>query len=121
MRDIIDQAAQKGIVVVAAAGNDATSAPFYPAAYQPEVLSVTASAGNQLAPYANYGPYVDLIAPGTALVLFGNSAYLVSGTSSSSSAISGLIAGVANAQHVSVKTASAAVVNTPSLQFKTGK
>ena len=121
LRDIIDQAAQKGIVVVAAAGNDATSAPFYPAAYQPQVLSVTASAGSQLAPYANYGPYVDLIAPGTALVLYGNSAYLVSGTSSSSSAISGLIAGVANAQHVSVKTASAAVVNTPSLQFKTGK
>lgn len=121
LRDIIDQASQNGIVVVAAAGNDASTAPFYPAAYQPEVLSVTASAGNQLASYANYGTYVDLIAPGTTLVVYGNSAYLVSGTSSSSASISGLIAGVADAQHQTVKAASTAVVNTPSLQFKPSK
>jgi hypothetical protein len=121
LHDIIDQATQKGIVVVAAAGNNASAAPFYPAAYQPEVLSVTASAGNQLASYADYGSYVDSIAPGTALVVFGNSAYLVSGTSSSASFVSGLTAAIANSQHMTVSAASTTVLNTPGLQFKAPK
>ena len=53
-----------GSLVVAAAGNDNTSAPFYPAAC-PEAISVTAIAPNYTrAPYSNYGATVDITAPG---------------------------------------------------------
>lgn len=53
-----------GLVIVAAAGNEAGSAPSYPAA-SPGVISVAAvdAAGN-LAPYSNFGSTIDLAAPG---------------------------------------------------------
>ncbi|MBB5954659.1 hypothetical protein FHS29_001229 [Saccharothrix tamanrassetensis] len=47
-----------GAVVVAAAGNGATSRPVWPAAL-PEVVAVGADA-----PFSNHGPWVDAIAPG---------------------------------------------------------
>jgi serine protease len=54
-----------GVIVVASAGNDASSAPSYPAAYQ-GVLSVSATtiANNAIAPYSNSGSTIDLAAPG---------------------------------------------------------
>jgi len=121
LRQVIDQAAQKGIVIFAAAGNDASADPFYPAAYQPQVLSVTASDGNGLASYANYGSYVDLIAPGTEIVPFRTSAYMVSGTSTASAYVAGMTAGIANAQSISVGQASKLITSTPAYQFKNGK
>jgi serine protease len=53
-----------GLVVVAAAGNQASTLPAYPAA-SPGVLSVVAvDAAANLAPYSNFGASVDLAAPG---------------------------------------------------------
>jgi serine protease len=60
----IDEVRQRGIVLVAAAGNEATSAPLYPAAYD-GVLSVSASSIRKtLAGYSNFGATIDLAAPG---------------------------------------------------------
>lgn len=57
-------ARDQGVLVVAAAGNDGTSTPSYPAAY-PSVLSVGAVDVLRLRePYSNFGPTVDLVAPG---------------------------------------------------------
>jgi len=55
-----------GVTVVAAAGNDATSIPSYPASYE-GVISVSAvgSDGNR-AFYSNFGQNVDVAAPGGA-------------------------------------------------------
>jgi serine protease len=54
----------RGVVVVAAAGNDAASRLDYPAA-GPDVISVGAStADGCLAAYSNRGPALDLLAPG---------------------------------------------------------
>lgn len=54
----------KGIIVIAAAGNESTSAPSYPAAYD-EVISVSATNRNtELASYSNYGNSIDIAAPG---------------------------------------------------------
>jgi serine protease len=54
----------KGIVVVASAGNDTSAAPSYPASYN-GVISVSAlDVGNNLAPYSNFGTNIDIAAPG---------------------------------------------------------
>jgi serine protease len=60
----ITSAANAGVLIVAAAGNEGTSDPEYPAAY-PEVLAV-AAVGPDGAPaaYSNFGSYVALRAPG---------------------------------------------------------
>ena len=72
---------ERGVLFLAAAGNEPTTAPNYPAAY-PEVLAVTAGGRNgQLASYANRGDFVDVAAPGSSIIHFDGKAYLVSGTS----------------------------------------
>jgi serine protease len=64
MKDAIDYAHSKGVVIVAAAGNSARNAAEYPARY-PHVIGVAAldPAGNKT-PYSNYGAGVDISAPG---------------------------------------------------------
>lgn len=65
--DAIDYAVSKGVVVVAAAGNDGTTAKSYPAAY-PGVIAVGATdgAGNR-ASFSQYGSWVTLAAPGVGI------------------------------------------------------
>ncbi len=64
MKDAIDYAYSKGVVIIAAAGNSNQNAASYPARY-PKVISVSAlDAAGQKAPYSNYGAGVDISAPG---------------------------------------------------------
>ncbi len=61
---LYDAVQATGVVVVAAAGNEASSAPFFPASYD-GVISVSAVDGQRrLAPYSNTGPDIDVSAPG---------------------------------------------------------
>jgi serine protease len=64
MEEAIDYAHQKGVFVVAAAGNSNQNSASYPARY-PHVVGVSAldPAGNK-APYSNFGAGVDISAPG---------------------------------------------------------
>ncbi len=64
-------AQSRGAVVVAAAGNEATGTKLYPAAY-PGVVAVAALDGKGT-PWANsnFGDFVDLAAPGSALMPVG--------------------------------------------------
>jgi serine protease len=62
-QDAFDEVRAAGSIVIAAAGNNASSAPFYPASYA-GVISVSAvDFEKKLAPYSNFGN-VDLAAPG---------------------------------------------------------
>ncbi len=57
-------ASNKGALLVAAAGNDGSSAPSYPAVY-PQVVSVAAvDRTNARAPFSNFNPDVEVSAPG---------------------------------------------------------
>ena len=61
---LYQQVYDMGIIVVAAAGNESTSAPSYPASYE-GVISVSAlDANNDLASYSNFGNKIDIAAPG---------------------------------------------------------
>ncbi|MFV2057960.1 MAG: S8 family serine peptidase [Thiohalomonadales bacterium] len=58
-----------GVIVVAAAGNESTSSPVYPAAYD-GIISVSAVDANEhLAPYSNFGSSIDVTAPGGRILL----------------------------------------------------
>ncbi|WP_417538659.1 S8 family serine peptidase [Marinobacter sp.] len=64
LQNAIDEVVANGVIVVAAAGNQASSSPAYPAAAE-GVFSVSAvDAGGSLAGYSNFGPWIDLAAPG---------------------------------------------------------
>lgn len=116
LHDIIQQAAQKGIPVFAAAGNDASPEPFYPAAY-PEVISVTAGQQGKLANYANFGNFVDLMAPGSSVVYFNNNAYLVNGTSTSTAFVSGTVGATAANKNAPVSQVVSAILASPAFKF----
>ncbi|MGB5616851.1 MAG: S8 family serine peptidase [Desulfobacterales bacterium] len=63
-QEVYDKVRAEGIILVAAAGNFASSLPVYPAAYQGVLAVSGVDINEQLAPYSNFGSYVDLTAPG---------------------------------------------------------
>jgi subtilase family serine protease len=64
----VQDAWNAGLVIVAGAGNDGTTAPFYPAALQ-NVISVAAFDENHArASFSNWGSWVDIAAPGTVIM-----------------------------------------------------
>lgn len=63
-QEAINYASSKGLVVVAASGNDSLSTSVYPAAYE-NVLAVSSySKSRNLSDFSNFGYYIDLSAPG---------------------------------------------------------
>ncbi|MCO5175465.1 MAG: S8 family serine peptidase [Thermomicrobiales bacterium] len=88
----INYAWSRGVVVVAAAGNESSTSAFYPA-YLPNVIAV-ASTNNrdQKSSFSNYGTWVSVAAPGESILstVRGTSYGLKSGTSMASPVVAGL-------------------------------
>lgn len=63
-QNAINAAFAKGIVIIAAAGNEATSQKSYPAAYDNVVAVAATHTYNGLTDFSNYGKWVDIAAPG---------------------------------------------------------
>ncbi|MEE4299300.1 MAG: S8 family serine peptidase [Pseudomonadales bacterium] len=63
-RRAIEEVRARGIIVVAAAGNDADDAPRYPAAYDGVVSVAATTITDEPAFYSNGGPSIDVAAPG---------------------------------------------------------
>ncbi len=67
LQDAINYAWNKGILVVAAAGNDGDDVPVYPAAY-PHVMAVAATDWNDNRwSLSNFGEFIDVAAPGIGI------------------------------------------------------
>src|SRR3989338_2145495 len=65
LEDAVAYAYNKGVTIVAASGNDSSSAVSYPAAYDDYVIAVGATRYDETrAGYSNYGASLDIVAPG---------------------------------------------------------
>ena len=95
MRAAFEYAWSHGVLNVAAAGNDNTNQPFYPAAFTGFVVSVAGTDQND-ARYtsSNYGDWVELSAPALSIIstLPGGSYGTLTGTSMASAFVTGAIA-----------------------------
>ena len=96
LEQVVRRAASKGMLLVAAVGNDGpAAAPLYPAAY-PEVVAVTAvNARGEILPEAGRGPHVAFAAPGADMAAAGlsNAGFAtVRGTSFAAPLVAGILA-----------------------------
>jgi hypothetical protein len=92
LQDAIDYAWSRGVVLVAAAGNDASNTATFPAGDQ-SVIGVSATDQNDvLASTSNFGPSIFMAAPGVDIVsTYKNGGYVAwSGSSASAAFVAGL-------------------------------
>jgi thermitase len=90
----IDYSWSQGAVIIAAAGNDGSELPVYPAYYEHCIAVAATRPDDTLAPLSNYGHWLDLAAPGYNIYssLPGDDYGYKSGTSFATAYVSGLAA-----------------------------
>lgn len=94
-QEIMNEANDRGIVLVAAAGNDNSEEAQFPAAYDHVIAVGATNRNDNRAGFSNYGTWVDVMAPGvqiTSTVAGSNSSYAgQSGTSMACPLVAGLV------------------------------
>ncbi|MDZ7268911.1 MAG: S8 family serine peptidase [candidate division KSB1 bacterium] len=93
-QEVIDYAADLGVAIVAAAGNNNSRALHYPSAYRHVLAVANTTNSDTRNPASNYGTWVDVAAPGTAILSTVNHGQYAtfSGTSMSCPLVAGLVA-----------------------------
>lgn len=103
LRDAVNFALSRGVPIVAAAGNNNSSEPLYPCAYDGVICVGATSVDGRYTPFSNYGGHVDVLAPGELILGLHPTLYepeffsvpgfeLRSGTSQAAPLVSGLVA-----------------------------
>jgi len=94
LREAVQYAHSKNVLVVAAAGNDGISSPYYPAAYQNVMSVASTDAADQHSEFSNFGKTIDIAAPGSNVfsIFPGESFGGLDGTSMSTPIVSGAAA-----------------------------
>ncbi|HEX7675737.1 MAG TPA: S8 family serine peptidase [Bdellovibrio sp.] len=68
MRQVIQEAQARGVIIVAAAGNDSTRALLRPCAYKNVICVGASGPDGGMAHFSNYGSGVDIVAPGVNIL-----------------------------------------------------
>ncbi|GLI40143.1 S8 family serine peptidase [Geobacter hydrogenophilus] len=122
LQNAVNYAWNKGAIVFASAANYNTSTPYYPAACTNAVSVSATDANDAKASFSNYGPTIDIAAPGVSILTTANGGGYasVSGTSFSSPIAAGLGALIlsvnptlTSAQVVDIITSNADDIGTP--------
>ena len=94
LESVVDYAADQGLILVAAAGNEPTGLPVYPAAYDSVIGIGALMPDGEVWPQSNFGSFVDYSFPGLAVFSEGSAgtSSMYAGTSISTAYASRLIA-----------------------------
>jgi subtilisin family serine protease len=89
----IDYAHTQGVICIAAAGNDNSNTPQYPANYNHVVAVAATDQQDHKADFSNYGNWIDVSAPGVSIfsTTVGGNYGISSGTSMSTPIVAGLV------------------------------
>jgi cell wall-associated protease len=105
LRESVSYALRQGVIIVAAAGNNNSTEPLFPCAYEGVICVAATTIDGKYADFSNYGGHVDISAPGEGIVsthptvlepdYFSLNGYEIrSGTSQSTPFVTGLIAAI---------------------------